>query len=56
MSLTAEQQFLIDFKLYQVPATLGVNLPPAVAEVLSGVSQADFEAEVKTMAAEAVGI
>lgn len=56
MSLTAEQQFVNDFKLCQVPATLGFNMPQAAAEGMLGVSQADFEAAVKRMAAEAVGI
>src|SRR5919108_3582299 len=52
MPLTAQQRFLIDFRLYQVPSTLGLEVPPAAAALMLGISETEFNAEVARVAAE----
>jgi lysophospholipase L1-like esterase len=52
MPLTPQQQFLIDFKLDQVPATLGLNVSDSAAALLLGLNQADFNVEVAKVCAE----
>lgn len=52
MALTSQQQFLIDFRLYQVPTTLGLDVPPAAAALMLGVSEEAFTAELAKVSAE----
>ncbi len=49
--LPPETEFLIDFNVYQVPAIVGLDVPPAAAAEMLGISEARFvgyAAEVET--------
>lgn len=58
IQIPPETTFLIDFNLHWVPAALGLEVPPAAAATMMGITEADFlayagtaEAEVKRTAA-----
>jgi lysophospholipase L1-like esterase len=50
MPLDSHQEFLIDFKLYDVPELVGFEIPATAAAQMLGVSQADFDARVQVSA------
>ncbi len=52
MALEPHQQFLVDFKFDQVPATIGLNISDSVAAEMLGISAADFDAEIQKIGEE----
>jgi lysophospholipase L1-like esterase len=55
MSLTAQQQFLIDFRLDQMPALMGLNIPDDVAAEMLGIPSDEFNSEVQKVVSEMQG-
>jgi acyl-CoA thioesterase-1 len=51
VELTPEAEFLIDFNVYQVPAIVGLDIPPAAAATMVGATEAQFVAYVAAVTA-----
>jgi acyl-CoA thioesterase-1 len=51
VELAPEAEFLIDFNVYQVPAIVGLDIPPAAAATMVGATEAQFVAYVAAVTA-----
>jgi len=50
--LTDETRFLIDFNLHQVPAALGLDIPPLAAASMTGIGESEFNDYVASVQTE----